>query len=252
MRPEGRWVARLSQAGFVLVLAIVASSAFIRLAAGIPEVPADFIAGARLAHRLSASIAGLVVLAVAWLVFTRDEKPRADLALAGATLAVMLALAWVGRYSGPEAPAAVLVTNLAGGLVLSTLLWAVAARQSVVAGAAGQAPGSAWPVVTLAVVSAQCLTGAMAITEFAKVGPVHHWSGLAAFALCAWLGVRLARSNALRATGAAIVALAVLQVGVGVSALALSLPLWLVLAHNVSAALLLAALAQAAVRGSPR
>lgn len=252
MTPESRWVARLAHAGFVLVLAIVATSAYIRLGAGLPEISPDAVAAARTAHRLSASIAGLLVLVVAWLIFTRDDKQWTDIVLGAATLAVMLVLAWIGRYSGPDASAAVLVSNLAGGLALSTLLWSVAARQAVVTGGVPREPLNALACVTLGVVSVQCLTGAMTVTEFVKVGPVHHWSGLAAFALCTWLGVELARANALRITGAAIVVLAVLQVALGVSALALSLPLWLVLAHNVSAALLLAALAQAVVRGSPR
>ncbi len=252
MKPENRWIVRLALAGFVLVLTIVASSAFIRLSAGVPEASVAAIEAARIAHRVSASIAGILVLLVAGLVLTRDRIRLPDGALAVVTLVVMLALAWIGRYSGPDAPAAVLVSNLIGGLTLSSLLWAVAARQSTADAPAAPAPRAALAFVTLFVVTLQATTGAMAVTEFAKIGPVHHWTGIVAFALCAWLGTRLARSPAMRLTGCAILVLAVSQAALGISALALSLPLWLVLAHNVGAALLLAALVQSVVTaGTP-
>jgi heme a synthase len=248
MAAEARWLRRIARAGFVLVLAIVASSAFIRLNAGVPDAPVGAIEAARVAHRISASLAGLLVLLIAGLVFTRDKKRLPDIVLAGATLAVTLVLAWVGRYSGPDATAAVLVSNLAGGLALSTLLWAVAARQSVPDDPAPSGAGAKLAVLALVAVGLQCVTGAMTVTEFVKVGPVHHALGGVAFALCAWLGVRLMRSQGATREGYAVIALAALQAALGVAALALSLPLWLVLAHNVGAALLLAALAQVTVK----
>lgn len=247
MKPENRWIVRLALAGFVLVLTIVASSAFIRLSAGIPEASVAAVEAARIAHRISASIAGILVLLVAGLVLTRDRIRIADGALAVATLVVMLALAWIGRYSGPDAPAAVLVSNLIGGLALSSLLWSVAARHALaeVRPAGGAHAGLAF--VALGVAGLQCTTGAMTVTEFAKIGPMHHWSAIVAFALCAWLGMRLLRTPATRITACAVLALALLQAALGITSLALALPLWLVLAHNVAAALLLAALVQATV-----
>jgi cytochrome c oxidase assembly protein subunit 15 len=239
----------IAHAGFVLVLTIVASSAFIRLSAGVPDASVGAIEVARVAHRISASVAGLLVLLIAGIVFTRDNRRLPDSALAGATLVVTLVLAWIGRYSGPDATAAVLVSNLTGGLALSTLLWAVAARQSVADDPARPGASATLAFLTLVAVALQCVTGAMTVTEFVKVGPVHHALGGVAFALCAWLGVRLVRSQgAGREEGYAVIALAAFQAALGVAALALSLPLWLVLAHNVGAALLLAALVQVTVK----
>ncbi len=248
MGTESRWVVRLARTAFVLVLAIVGSSAFIRLSAGTPDAVPSVVDGARMAHRLSASLAGILVLLVAGLVFTRDRSRRPDFALAGVTLVVTLALAWVGRYSGPEATNAVLVANLAGGLALSTLLWALAARES-----AGVAQGSSSDVMALALVTLvaaglQSITGAMTVTGFAKLGAAHHASGIVAIALCVWLAIRLGRSPATRRVGQSIIALAAFQASLGVAALVFSLPLWLVLAHNIGAALLLAALAQGIVQ----
>ena len=248
MTAEERWIARLAQAAFVLVLTIVASSAYIRLSAGVPDTPSAAIEAARIVHRISASAAGLLVLFIAGLVFTRDRSRWPDIALAAATLAVTLVLAWIGRYSGPDASATVLVSNLTGGLALSTLLWAIAARQS---GANHQAPPAAAATlasVTLLAVALQCATGAMTVTEFAKLGLTHHLSGIVALGLCVWLGARLAHSRATQRAGNMIIALGVFQAVLGIAALALSLPLWLVLAHNVGAAMLLAALVQASVR----
>jgi heme A synthase len=250
MTPERRWVARLARAGFLLVLTIVGSSAYIRLNAGVPDAPAGAIEAARIAHRISASVAGLLVLAVAGIAFTQDRRRATDLALAGATLAVTLVLAWIGRYSGPDAAAAVLVSNLTGGLALSTLLWAIAARHGDQAPAEATATLALGASATLAALALQCVTGAMTVTEFVKVGPVHHASGAVAFVLCAWLGTRLVRATGMQCTGYAVMALATFQAALGAASLALSLPLWLVLAHNLGAALLLAALAQAVVNAT--
>lgn len=247
MTSENRWIVRLALAGFALVLMIVASSAFIRLSAGVPEASAAAIGAARMAHRISASIAGLLVLAVAGMILTRERRVWPDIALASATLVVTLVLAWIGRYSGPDASAAVLVSNLVGGLALSSLLWSVAARHARADVRPAHDARLGLPFAALGVVALQCATGAMAVTEFARVGPIHHWSSIIAFALCAWLGMRLVRARATRLAGCAVLALALLQAGLGIASLALALPLWLVLAHNVGAALLLAALVQSAV-----
>lgn len=244
MGTEPRWVARLARIAFALVLAIVASSAFIRLSAGTPDASQAAIEAARIAHRVSAALAGLLVLLVAGLVVTRERSRWPDVVVAAATLAVMLALAWVGRYSGPDATSAVLFFNLAGGLALSTLLWAVAARESAAGVSSSHASGPL-ALTALLGVGLQCVTGAMTVTGFAKLGLAHHAAGVAAFGLCAWLAVRLGRVPAARGTGRAIIALAAFQAALGIAALAFSLPLWLVLTHNVGAALLLAGLAQA-------
>lgn len=245
MATESRWVARLARIAFALVLAIVASSAFIRLSAGTPDASQAAVEAARIAHRVSASLAGLLVLIVAGIVVTRERSRWPDVTVGAATLTVMLALAWVGRYSGPDATSAVLFFNLAGGLALSTLLWSVAARESAAGDASPWHESAPLALAALLVAALQCVTGAMTVTGFAKLGFVHHAAGIAALGLCAWLAFRLGRTPATRRAGRAIIALAALQAALGISALAFSLPLWLVLAHNVGAALLLAALAQA-------
>lgn len=241
MPAEARWITRLGRSAFVLMVTIVASSAFIRLSAGVPEVSVAAIEAARIAHRVCASLAGLLVLLMAGIVFTGSTGQRADSVLSAAAVAVTLVLAWIGRYSGPEAPAGVLVFNLVGGLALSTLVWAIVARQS----AAKPGMPSALALAALAAVTLQCVTGAMTITQFATLGPVHHACGAVALALCLFLGARLRQQPQARPAGYAILALALFQAAAGTAALPLSLPLPLVLAHNIGAALLLAALAHA-------
>lgn len=247
MTSEQRWTARLAQAAFVLILAIVGASAFIRLSAGVPDTPMGLVETARIAHRVSASIAGLLVLLIAALVFTQSRSRWPDIALAAATLTVTLMLAWIGRYSGPAASAAVLFGNLAGGLALSSLLWAIVARQFARSDLPALRTTTLLVFITLFTVGLQSATGAMTVTELAGFGLTHYATGGLALGLSAWLGARLARSRPTRGVGHLIIALGVFQAGLGVAALLLSLPLWLVLAHNIGAALLLAALVHASV-----
>ncbi len=103
-----------------LVLAIVASSATLRqaAAAGLPAAP--WQEGVRLAHRVSASAAGLVFLfgvLLSWPGWGRGER------VAGALLLCCTALlAVVGRYTVAGAALPVVLVNLLGGHALLGLL----------------------------------------------------------------------------------------------------------------------------------
>lgn len=73
-----------------------------------------------------------------------------------------------------------------------------------------------------------------------------HWAhrvfALVAAAAAGWAGWRAWRTSGLRALGAAIGAVLVLQLALGIGNVLAGLPLWLAAAHNAGAALLLAAL----------
>jgi hypothetical protein len=76
---------------------------------------------------------------------------------------------------------------------------------------------------------------------------VHAATGVAAAALAAWLGVRLAHAG-LASAGTALIVLAALALGGGAASLLLELPTIALLAHPLATALLLSALALLAAR----
>lgn len=108
----------------VLVLAIVAASATLRQAAAAALPSAPWQDGVRLAHRVSASAAGLVFLfgvLMSWGGWRRGERVAGALLLACTAL-----LAVVGRYTVAGAGLSVVLVNLLGGhglLALLAWLW---------------------------------------------------------------------------------------------------------------------------------
>ena len=66
----------------------------------------------------------------------------------------------------------------------------------------------------------------------------HRLFALLVFCYLAWLGVRLFREN-MRRSGVLLITVLTLQLVLGVSAVAFSLPLFVVLMHNATAAFLL-------------
>jgi heme a synthase len=89
-----------------------------------PEPP--WHAGVRLAHRISASAAGLVFLFVVlmgWSRWTAGERVAGLL-----LLAVSAGLALLGRYTPSTLPVVVLANLIGGHLLLAALAWLLAAR----------------------------------------------------------------------------------------------------------------------------
>lgn len=126
-----RSLARTAGIGTALVFVVVASSAWLRLAAGDPGCPpggceAFALADAvRLAHRVAAmavAVLVLLVVAIAWRVPARPGLRFAAIVLLG----LVGALSVIGRASAGNPSGPVVLANLLGGLGLLALVAAVA------------------------------------------------------------------------------------------------------------------------------
>jgi len=234
--------AALAAAGWALMLAVVAASAYIRMSAA-PGADVDFARGA---HRASASLAGLAVLLVAAHALWRRTLVPA--ALAALALTVFLAL--LGRATGAAPPPPAALGNLLAGVALTALLawifgrarapWPAAARarrlaRAALAAAALQAAFGAWLAIFLAP------------DEPSLVPWVHAGTGIVVAGLAAWLGVRLSQAGLVR-QGLALIALAALALAAGSASLLLDMPTFASLAHPLATVVLLSALAQPAAR----
>jgi heme A synthase len=217
-----------------LVFVVVASSAWLRLAA--TPCPAAGCEGftladaVRLAHRIAAmgvSVLALVIAALAW-------RPPARPGLRAAAIAVLVlvaVLAFVGRRSASGAPPAVVITNLLGGLALLAACTGIAAAARFARGRCALPCLAAATIHGLALATGGLLA-ALPSSE-AAVGLAHRalsWTALFAWGLIAFsaLPPRAARPAA-RLAAAFLAAQALLAVaapgGPGVR--------WL---HNVLAA----------------
>jgi len=212
----------LTGASALLMLAVVAASAYIRASGG-----AD-VQFARGVHRATASSVALLVfvlMALAW------GQPRLRIAASGA-FGLMLALSAVGWITGTTPPIAAAFFNQSGGLVLTALLAWIYGRAAPLP-AAGQDRKLALAALGLAGLQAG-FGGTLAI--FAPQASVavlilHAAAGLAAAAAVAALGWRYA-------------ACAVLAPALGV--VSVVLPAFAAQAgHALAGALLLAAAAHA-------
>jgi len=234
--------AALAAAGWALMLAVLAASAYIRMSPA-PGADVELVRGV---HRASASLAGLAVLLLAgWALWRRHLVPGAL-----AALALIVFLAALGRATGSAPPPYAALGNLAGGVALAALLAWTFGRSQAPWQAAG--PQRRLALGVLAAAAAQTAFGGWLATcvpvEPPSIVPwVHAATGVAAAALAAWLGVRLARAGLAR-TGVALIVLAALALAAGVASLLLELPVLALLAHPLATALLLSALAQLAAR----
>ena len=177
---------RLLAASAVLVLIITSISAYLRLSQyglGCADWPACYGANPvveaalsesdplfwmRAVHRISATAAGLLFVAIAlfWWNGWGSTKERV---LSVAPLALALFLAWLGRYTPSSLPA-VTIGNLLGGMATLAVLWwlrsaALAHRSTHRAGAAPAIAGAAG--VGLGLVFAQIALGALVSVRFA-------------------------------------------------------------------------------------
>lgn len=297
--PASPLMARLALAGAALVVVIVAASAYLRLHAGGigcqpwpecyraaaplagPSAPDPLVKAARLAHRVAATLAAALVLAIFVLAW-RAPRQRASRALAAAVLALTVFLAVLGTRTAAGAPIPVALGNLLGGfLLLAALAWlralhspvipAPVTRGYVVAAGAGTAlllaamalgaltsvkgaalgcpdlprcHGAWWPPGALAAALNPLASVGAGALPAAQAAPLHMaHRALALIAALAWLALaaRAVAWPALRPAAAVVGALAALQPALGAALVERDFPLALAVAHNGAAALWLAA-----------
>ena len=251
------------------MLAITSLSAFIRMArmgigcepwpacyvqrASLPAeamaaLDGESVVAARIAHRISASAALLLVIALLFKTLAQQPALRSQGRLALALLGVAIFLAVLGRMTGDSRAPPVILGNLLGGFAM----FALSVRMVQATGPAAAAGPAAlrlrpWTVAALVLLLLQAGLGAMVSGEHVAHGcgesalcGVHRLGGVAVGVALLALGAAAWRGG-LR-PGAAVATLAVLQVGLGWLLAGHATPLALALVHNILAALLLALL----------
>nr|WP_255429599.1 COX15/CtaA family protein [Ramlibacter albus] len=261
---------KLAWACAVLVLAITSLSAFIRLSrAGIGCEPwpqcheqrtgmtveqiapldTDAVHAARIAHRIAASVALLLIIAMlvkAWATSPTLSRQGREV---GALLGVALFLAVLGRLGADSRSVWVAVGNLAGGLVMFALSCRlVAVCSPAAAHRLGDTRVRAHAAVALALVLLQVVLGGVVSASNAgsrcDAGWLcdAHWTSAAlAVAVLVPLAVLAWRAGA--RAGIVVALLVLLQAAIGVAMMSSALALPLAMAHNLVAALLLAGVA---------
>lgn len=292
---------RLAWIGFVLMVLVTTSSAYLRLRAaglGCDDWPRCYgqgaaastlqhetVAAARVAHRISASAAGLVALLVLALAFTRRPRDRRALAAAVALLVLTVSLAYLGRATPQAQVAAVAMGNLLGGMSMSALFLFLALRHDTGEARDGGAL-TAFTLVALLLTALQLAYGAMtsasylglacttfpdcagawwpadaswsAFDPWRAIAPdqttanmtlhmIHRYGGALMGLVIAALGWALA-ARGQRALGTTLIVLVAVQWLIGIAMVTASLPVSLALLHNVVAGLLLATLAATLAR----
>lgn len=255
---------RLAWACVLLMAAVVAASAWLRLAQ--PRPPCDYwpacrfasgpapssgpassvsarpgilaspgvIGATRAVHRVAASIVLPITLALAVLALTRGRRRHRAAGLALALLGLAVGLALLGVVTpGSRAPP-VLLGNMLGGLLMLGLAWRLVRRL-------GTAPAVGRSLARGAAAGAGVLIAqaALGVLSGAGIGAVPAVAHVAlAFVSVAWMtGVGHAARRQGRATeGRALVALAVTQVFLGTAAFLSAAQSVLVLAHDLVAA----------------
>lgn len=280
----------------VLVLAITSLSAFIRLSRaglgcepwpqcqaqmlreaeqGAAAAPGPGVTVARLAHRVTAVGALLLVIAMLMTAYATSPPLVRQGRLVLALLALAVFLAVLGRMTADSRLPAVVLGNLLAGLAMFALSWRLVAATAPAAG--GTPLAARWVRLALVLLAAQIMLGGLVSAAHAGAscpslvgcdlgaaswqalnpwhapdsgaGPgagalvhmAHRATGIAAAAALAVLGFAAWRRG--RRAGALVLALVVLELAAGMALVASATPLALALVHNVLAALLLAAVA---------
>ncbi len=185
-----RRLAALGTGGVALTFVVVAASALLRLATTLDpggnaasRLPATVEAIARLAHRVSASGAGIVALAVLVVAFTSRPVPRARLAAIGAIVLLTGSLAAIGRYTPGYRFLPVTVGNALGGIALACAFMWLRMQSTRSAGIEGRSAVSWAATLALAVVLVQAGVGtaasALAMHGVRTLDPWHVASGFA-------------------------------------------------------------------------
>ena len=225
--PNAARIRFLAAASALLMLAVVAASAYIRASGGI-EVQI-----ARGVHRATASSVALLVFALMVLAW---GQPRLR-AAASAAFVLMLALSAVGWITGTAPPPAAAFFNQTGGLVLTALLAWIYGRAAAQTSAA---PDRKLALAALALAGLQAAFGGT-LAIYAPQASVallisHAVTGVAAAAAVAALGWRYAACAALAPALGAVSAVLLAAAAQG--------------GHAVAGALLLAAAAIGHARAS--
>jgi cytochrome c oxidase assembly protein subunit 15 len=260
--------ARVALVGALLMLCLVGVSAYLRLsAAGLdcepwPECYAEAAGAAgsqhhpvaRLSHRVLASAVGIVVLLIAFAGFRQRAQRRAHFGTGLILVALTAALAVLGRSTPGSTSALVAAFNLLGGLALLSLLtWIAldAPHASATRSAAPRLAGAALGITALQAIAGALLSTTHAAGECASLIDcgtgsaagalhlVHRLLGVIVVFTDVALGIWLWRQYRARVIPAALVILPLAQLCAGIALLGASFPLWLALAHNLLAALLL-------------
>jgi hypothetical protein len=253
--PDTPWLARLAALSLALVLAVAATSAYLRLgttpracekglrcAASSIATPskAPGIALVRAVQRVAASMSALTIIALAVIALRRRGEA---LAPALGALGLAAALTAIGLAYGVSPPPGAALANLLGGVALTALLaWLLGRLQPARAAPARVA------LPALALLLAQSAFGAWLSTRLdppaLALALAHAALGLAAAAAAILAGLRLLGTHA--RLGLGLAAAALLALAAGLATLALDAPFAAGVAHNAAASLLAAALAYAA------
>ena len=235
-----------------LVLVVVASSAWLRLAA-VPCPPGGcegftLADGVRLAHRIAAMGVSVLALLIAALAWKAPARPGLR-AAAVAVIVLVAVLAVVGRHSAAGASPAVAATNLLGGLALLATCTAIAAAAWLPGGRCAAPCAAAATVHALALVTGGA-PATLAASDAPALGLAHR--ALSWIALVAWVLVSLSAlpPRAARAAAGLAAAILALQAAVAIALPTEPLLRWL---HNLlsAAGLAVAVVAAAAHRLPP-
>ena len=250
---EANWASVLAGAALLLVLAVIAASAYVRLGnAQVPAASESTIEAARSIRRGAGSLAAVGVAALALGAgIVRTNRGILGPAAAGA-LALTIALAVVGFATGIQPPRWAAYANQLGGVLLAGVLAWLSGRagRHLSANAGDRRLAAAALVLCMLQVA---FGGAIATSTrdpSAALLILHAVVGVAAACCAAALAVCLSGKNA----SALSLALAACVIAVPLIGLALTLASMSVaaqVAHAISGAVLLACVAFAAGRLEP-
>lgn len=223
---------RLALAAAVAVFLVVVASAWMRHS---PDAPATTVHAARMFHRVVATLALVLILAIPYALRRDDDRGARRIAYVAVGIVVALAVLGIARATTPL----VVLGNLGGGFALLATLVVLAARLSD------------RPVALRSPVVARVALGVTAAAVAAPIvaGPiaVHYAAGTLVLPLAA-AAVEFANDD--RPVAASIAACLLASFAAGIAAVALPGSLATTLVHNAASALLVAALSVAAFRHS--
>lgn len=258
MTPGNSFIRREAAILAGLTLAVLAVSAWLRLhgaGLGCEEWPICYgrklffgdyrpPAIARGIHRLAATLALLITMHLAWLAWKSRPRPawaRPVFVLLG----LMFLLAAVGAWSHDPRNATVNLVNLLGGLLLVPISWHIVTVASVGHDAVPRRHRSFPVVMGATVLLAAVMLGAWigashSAVDSSVAGQALHWfhRGLALLAF-AMLGHAAWRRSPARLAHA-LLALLAIEMALGLLLVIGDLPLLIAVAHNLTAAMLLA------------
>ena len=302
-----RALRKLAWVCVAVVLAITSLSAFIRLSrtglgcepwpecyaqragsagAAVAEKPDTAVTAARIAHRVVAVAALLLVISMVMTAFASTPVMRREGRMALGLLVLAVLLAVLGRWSAGARVPAVILGNLLGGFAMFALSWRLARSVGQPPAAGGARDRLAtWACIGAGLLVLQIVLGGLVSAghaglscprllacdasagSWSLLNPFHgaataggdptnsagslvhllHRAGTVLLAIVLLpLGAAAWRRG--RRAGAAVIALLLLQGALGVALVTGGLPLPVALAHNTTAALLLVSVLELAGR----